>query len=67
MPFLGMAIGQKSYIGFEIQNADIASGFFFPKMMVSFATSDPMPDTKDPYFLAEGRYNDRDAMISLSA
>jgi hypothetical protein len=67
MPFLGMAIGQKSYIGFEIQNADIASGFFFPKkMMVSFAgISDPMPDTKDPYFLAEGRYNDRDAMISF--
>ncbi len=67
MPFLGMALGQKKYIGFEIQNAEIASGFFLPKKTsISFAgISDPTPDSKDPYFLAEGMYNDRDAMISL--
>lgn len=66
-PFLHMMTGRQNYIGMEIQNAEIASGYLFPKKIeISFAgISDTMPGKKPAVFLLEGRYNGKDVLLTL--
>lgn len=67
MPFIHMLTGRRNYIGLEIQNAKIASGYMFPqKMEISFAgISDIAPGQKPAVFLLEGRYNSKDILATL--
>jgi len=67
MPFLGMVFGQRQYIGFEIRNLKLASGFVLPqKLEIAFAgVSDPTPEKNNPLFLVEGTYNQKPVLITM--
>ena len=67
MPFWRMIFGSQKYIGLEVQNLDIASGYILPqKISISFAgISDPSPDKTPPSFLIDGLYNKKPVLVTL--
>jgi hypothetical protein len=66
VPLWHVFFGIRSYLGFEVGGLEAASGFFLPKKLsLDFVgLSDPSGGVKAPQFLAEGRYNDRDLLIT---
>lgn len=67
MPFWRMILGSQKYIGIEVQNLEIASGYFLPqKLSISFAgISDPTPDKMPASFLVDGTYNENPVLMTL--
>ncbi len=67
MPFWRMVLGMQKYIGFEIQNMDIASGFLLPqKITINFAgITDADPATTPPSFLIDGTYNKKPVLMTF--
>lgn len=66
MGFWGTFFGMPDYREFKIENAQFATGFVLPQKLVLNYTgvSDPDPQESPPYFIAEGRYNERDLLIT---
>ncbi len=66
VPLWRMLTGLPRYIGFEVRDLSIASGFFMPmKTTISFAgISDPTPDSKLPQFIVEGDYNGQEILVT---
>lgn len=59
-------IGIADYRIFRIDNAVFAPGFLLPeKLILAYAgIADPSPQSSPPYFVLEGRYNDRALLIT---
>ncbi len=66
VPLINMFFGIRSYLGFEIGDLEVASGFFLPKKLSLDFTgvSDPSGGEKAPQFMATGKYNDRDLLVT---
>lgn len=66
LPLWRVMAGVPRYLAFEVRNLELATGFLTPaKMTVGFAgISDPLPETKPAQFLVEGRYNDREMLLT---
>lgn len=67
LPLGYLFIGVRRYLGFELQDVQVASGFFLPKKLtLGYAgISDPTEGQKSPQFIAEGKYNDRDLLVTI--
>lgn len=67
MPLWKMLLGQRDYIGFEIQNLEMAGGFYLPKKLTAnfVGISDPSPEKSSPaIMMVEGTYNDHPILIT---
>jgi hypothetical protein len=67
LPLGYLFIGVRRYLGFEVKNLETASGFFLPKKLtIGYAgISDPSDGKKSPQFMAEGKYNGRDLLVTV--
>lgn len=67
LPLGYIFIGVRRYLGFEIKGLETASGFFLPKKLtLDYAgISDPSAGQKTPQFIAEGKYNSRDLLVTI--
>lgn len=67
LPLGYLFIGVRCYLGFEVNNLETASGFFLPKkLVINYAgISDPSGGKKSPQFIAEGKYNNRDLLVTV--
>lgn len=67
MPLWRVIVGLPRYIGLEMRNVELASGYILPqKINIGYAgISDPSPNDKPAQFLIEGRYNNRDVLITV--
>lgn len=66
VPLVNMFFGIRSYLGFEIGKLEVASGFFLPKKLALDFTgiSDPSGGEKSPQFMAVGKYNGQDLLLT---
>ena len=66
IPLWHIFFGIRSYLGFEIGNLEVASGFFLPKKLsLNFTgVSDPSGGEKFPQFMAVGQYNEQELLVT---
>ncbi len=67
IPLWKLFLGQKDYIGFEIQGLELASGYILPKKLDLgfFGISDPSPDKGNaPSMIVDGHYNGLPLLIT---
>lgn len=66
IPFWQLMTGAGGYLGFEVRDLEAATGYILPqKLTVTFGgISDPSGGRAMPQFIAEGRYNDRDFLMT---
>lgn len=66
VPLINMFLGIRSYLGFEIGDLEVASGFFLPqKLSLDFTgVSDPSGGEKAPQFMAVGQYNKQELLLT---
>lgn len=66
LPLWRVLAGLPRYMAFEVRNLELATGYMTPaKMTVGFAgISDPLPEEKPAQLLIEGRYNDRELLVT---
>lgn len=66
IPLLHLFFGIRKYLGFEIHDLEIATGFFLPKKLTLgyVGVSDPSGGEKAPHFIGEGIYNGKDLLVT---
>lgn len=66
IPLWHLFFGIRKYLGFEIHDLEIATGFFLPKKLtLGFAgISDPSGGEKFPHFIGEGSYNGKELLVT---
>lgn len=66
MSFWKTFLGLADYRVFKIEKADFATGYILPKKLsLNFSgISDPSPGSAPPYFVFDGRYNERPLLIT---
>lgn len=67
LPLGHLMVGIRRYLGFELKNLQFATGFFLPeKLSLDYAgISDPSGGQKSPQFMAEGKYNGQDLLVTI--
>jgi hypothetical protein len=67
IPFWRMMFGSARYAVLEINNLQIATGYFLPqKLSIGFAgITDPPPQTSAPQFIADGEYNKLPLLVTM--
>lgn len=66
VPLWHIFFGVRSYMGFEVGDLEVASGFFLPKKLSLDFTgiSDPSGGEKSPQFMVVGQYNKQDVLAT---